>query len=404
MSSKETDVLVVRLERAQALIEFGRLDDAAALLRELLGSEPNSAPAWALLAQAEIGLGDPKAGLDAAERAAALEPESDAPHRLRSIAMQQLGDDEGAVSAARAAVTLAPHNWQTHSRLAIALGVAKQDLDDALASAERGVELAPGVPATHYALGVVNDRMGKHAEAESCFRKALSLDPQHGPSHSALAARRLSTSRFGRAGNLAAAAGGFREAVQADPRASYSARNLELVLKVFLARLSYLIFVIVWIASRVTGSTVGARILPLLLLAIPAAFAVRFLARLAPDLRRHVYYIAFHGRLAAASIAQACAVALLFVSAAAPSGARTGLGIAALVASLIARVLLAYQPGKALLSAGSKRVIVAAVILTILFFAGATVGGGFQPARGLLFDLLAVGGALLYYRLRRRRA
>jgi tetratricopeptide (TPR) repeat protein len=395
---------VLRLERAQALIGLGRFDEAGSTLRELLGSDPDIAPAWCLLAQTQIGLGEMEGALESAERAAALAPDNDWPHRLRSVALEQLGDADGAIAAAREAVAKGPHEWQTHKRLALALSLSKRDPDFALAAAGRAVELAPNEADAHCVLGLTHDARGDKAEAERCFRQALALDPQHAASHEALAHRQLATSRFGRAGNLADAASGFRDVVHADPRADHAARNVELVLRVFIARLSYLVFLIVWVASRATGGTLADRIGPLVLLAIPAAFALRFLARLAPDLRRHVYYIAFHGRLAAASIAQACAVALLFVSAAAPSGARAGLGIAALVASLIARVLLAYRPGKPLLSAGTKRVIVAAVVLTILFFAGAVVGGSFQPARGLLFDLLAVVGALLYYRLRRRRA
>lgn len=403
MSSDATDA-THELERAQTLIELHRTDEASSLLAQLLSVEPHNASAWGLLAQARLDAGELDAALDAAERAAALEPGEDWPHRLRSIAMQQLGDDDGAISAARAAVEAAPQNWQAHGRLAIALSVAKRDLAEALVEAERAVALAPNEPGSHYALGVANDVQRKHAEAEHSFRHALALDPQHSPSHNALAGRQFASSRFGRPGNLAAAAAGFRDAIQADPRAGNSATNLELVLRVFLARLSYLVFLIVYLASRVTGDTLGDRIGPLLLLVIPAAFAARFLARLAPDLRRHVRYIAFHGPLAAPMIAQACAVALLFIGAAAPSGARPGIGIAALVTSLAARLLLARRNGARLFSAGSAWVIAAVVVLTILFFVGAIAGGGFNPSRGAVFVVLGLAAGLVYYRLRRRRA
>jgi tetratricopeptide (TPR) repeat protein len=286
VSSDTTDQLVPRLERAQALIELGRFDEAASLLRGLLASEPGLAPAWCLFAQTRIGVDDAEAALDAAERAAALEPGNGWPHRLRSVALQQLGDLDGAIAAAHEAVSAEPHDWQTHRRLAISLIVASRDVDEAVAAAERAVALAPSEPGAHHALGLANDLRRNHAEAGRSFRAALALDPQYSPSHDALARRQLAASRFGRAGNLAAAAAGFRDAVRADPRAAHSATNVELVLRLFVARLSYLIFLIVWVASRVTGDTLGDRIGPLLLLAIPAAFAARFLARLVPDLRR----------------------------------------------------------------------------------------------------------------------
>ena len=403
MSSDATDV-GRDLARAQGLLELKRFDDAGSLLERLLGREPDNPLAWGLLAQAKLGADDPRDALEAAERAAALAPDDDWPHRLRSIALQQLGDDEGAISAAREAVAAGPHTWQAYSRLAIALGVAKRDLDEALASAELGVELGPHVPAAHYALGVVHDRRGDHAEAERCFRQALELDPQHTPSHNALAARQLAASR-GRPGNLAAAASGFRDAVRADPRSGVSGRNLELVIRHFLARVSYLVFIIVWLASGVGGGTAADRIGPLLLLLIPAAFAARFLAALAPDLRRQVWYMAFHGPLAPPMIAQASAVGLLFVSAAAPSGARAGFSGAAVLASLIARFLIVRRTGIGrVLSAHGARIILAAVALVILFLVGTTVGGGFDPSRGLAVVILGAALGVVGYRLKQRRA
>jgi tetratricopeptide (TPR) repeat protein len=393
---------MLRLERAEALIGLGRFDEARSTLRELLGTEPDLAPAWCLLARAQIGLGEMEAALESAERGVALAPDNDWPHRLRSVALERLGDTDGAITAAREAVAKGPHEWQTHKRLALVLVHAKRDPDFALAAAGRAAELAPNEADAHCVLGLAHDARGEKKEAERCFRQALALDPQHSASLDALARRQLAMSRFGRAGNLAAAASGFRDVVHSDPYAAHGAANLELVLRVFLARLSYLVFVIVWIASRATGGTLGARLGPLVLLAVPVAFAARFLTSLAPDLRRQVRYVAFHGRLAAPSYAQSLAISLLLVSATAPSGARTGIGIAAVVISFAARLLLARRSGGLRFSSTSSRIVVGAVGVIVLYFVGATLGG-FNPVRGLLF---VVGGALLTlfsYGIRQRR-
>jgi tetratricopeptide (TPR) repeat protein len=394
---------MLKLERAQALIGLRRFEEAGSTLRELLGTEPDIASAWCLLAQAQIGLGELEAAVESAEHAAALAPDDDWPHRLRSLALLHLEDKDGAIAAAREAVATGPQNWQTHNRLAISLGAAKRGLDDALAAGERAVALAPNEPDAHFGLGLVHDTRRKRKLADQCFRRALALDPHHGPSQSALARRQLVGSRFGRAGKLADAAAGFRDVVQADPHADYAVRNLELVLRVFLARLSYLVFIIVYIASRATAGTLGARLGPLVLLAVPAAFAARFLNRLAPDLRRHVGYIAFHGRLAAPSFAQAGAIGLLFVSAAAPSGARTGIGGAAIALSLAARLLLARRLGARFMSMTTARLIAVAVVLTVLFFVGTTVGGGFNPTRGIAFVVIGAFLGLCAYLIRQHR-
>lgn len=403
MSTDATGV-ALELARARTLCELHRHDEARSVVRELLAREPDNGAAWRLLAQAELGAGDAKAALDAADRATGVEPEHEWGHRLRSIALHQLGDKKGAIEAAREAVRTGPNTWQAHSRLAIALSFARRDLKEAVAAAERGVALAPNEPDSHYALGLVSDARRKHKEAEQHFRRALALDPQHSQSHNALARHQLVRSRFGRAGNLADAAAGFRNVVQTDPSADYAVRNLEFVLRVFLSRLSYLIWVIVFIATTASGGTVGDRIGPLLLLAIPAAFAFRFLFRLEPDLRRHLRHVVFRGKLAAPSIAQGCALGLLLVSAAAPTPARPALDGGAVVAALIARILLARGASQSLLSIGRRRLIVAAVGLTILFFIGTTLGGGFNPARGAFFVILALAAAALYNAVRRRRA
>ncbi|HET8751049.1 MAG TPA: tetratricopeptide repeat protein, partial [Gaiellaceae bacterium] len=211
MSAPPADPRMLKLERAQALIGIGRFDEASSTLRELLGAEPDIAPAWCLLSQAQIGVGQMESALDSAERAAALAPDDDWPHRLRSLALLQLGDKDGAIAAAREAVATGPDNWQAHRRLAIALGAAKRDLDYALAAGERAVALAPNEPEAHFALGLVLDARRQRKLADQAFRRALALDPQHGPSRTALARRQLVGSRFGRAGKLADAAAGFRD-------------------------------------------------------------------------------------------------------------------------------------------------------------------------------------------------
>jgi tetratricopeptide (TPR) repeat protein len=336
------DPLQLELERAQTLVELRRYEEASAFLTQLLAREPEVASAWCLLAQSQLAARDPETALDAAERAAALEPENEWPHRLRSAALQNLGRP-GSIAAAREAVAAAPHAWQTHLRLAEALAAAKTNPDAALAAAERAVALAPNEPNTYAALGRAYEMRGDHAEAERSFRQALALDPQHAGAHHELARRRYEASggrrrRFG-AGNLAAAASGFRDAVEANPRSHVGAANVEIVIRSFLARLSYLIFVSVWLATFVANNS-SSRVVPALLIAIPMAFAVRFLIALAPDLRRRVGYMAFHGWLAPASCAQVVAIALMLVSAAGPSGARIGFAAAAFLISLAGRIYL----------------------------------------------------------------
>jgi tetratricopeptide (TPR) repeat protein len=342
--SVEPDPLQLELERAQTLVDLQRYDEARALLTQVLAREPDEAQAWCLFAQVQIAVGDPKSGLDAAERAAALEPSDEWSHRLRSVALQQLGNKSGSIAAAREAVAAAPHAWQTNSRLAAALAFASRNPDEALAVAERAVELAPNESEARVTLGRAYEMRKDYAEAERCYKEALSLNPQSAVAHGALARRRYEASggklrRFG-AGNLAAAATGFRDSVEADPGDPAAAANVEIVVRSFVARFSYLIYAAVWLSVLLVehGSADLARVGPLLVIAIPVGFAVRFVGGLTPDLRRRVGYSALHGRLGLAAYAQVVAIALLALVAAAPSGARFHLAVAAFLVSLAGRL------------------------------------------------------------------
>ena len=82
---------LVALQRILALAELKRWDEAAAAARSLLTSDPANWQALCLLSQALIAGNDVPGGLQAAQAAVALQPESDWPHRLISIACRLLG-------------------------------------------------------------------------------------------------------------------------------------------------------------------------------------------------------------------------------------------------------------------------------------------------------------------------
>src|SRR5207302_1034027 len=104
------------------------------------------------------------------------------------------------------------------------------------------VALAPHEADTHLALGGAAAAVGKRADAEAAFQRALSIDPQNTVAHNELARLQLRKSSISRPGALGEAAASFATAVRSDPRADVSRRNFELVIRVFLSRVSYLVF------------------------------------------------------------------------------------------------------------------------------------------------------------------
>jgi tetratricopeptide (TPR) repeat protein len=413
---------VLEVERARALIGLGRFDGAVTALHQLLGRDPENGLGWCLLAQAQLGRGDPQTALEAADRAVAVAPESNWAHRLRSIALGVQGDHEGGVAAALEAIRLAPNDWQGYACLARLLTQIKARRGEAISAAEYAVALAPNESDAHLTLGIAAAANGKRKEAEAAFRDALAIDPQDSEAHNELARLKLRKSRFAPA-RLADAAGGFQTAVQADPHASVSRHNLELTLRTFLSRLSYLIFIVAWVCARALTPVVPASagtpaspppgnghitLLILALLCAPATYGWRFVSRLNPDLRQHLRYTITHGRIATVAAIQLFAILLLLYTAVASPSNPRATAAAAFCLTLVARLLLVNDiyklTGRRLISSVTLWIIAAGFALIAVLFGFGAAESGFGT-RGAMVGL--VSGALcltMIYMIRRRRA
>ncbi|MGA2164466.1 MAG: tetratricopeptide repeat protein [Solirubrobacteraceae bacterium] len=342
--SASVDNMDAALERAGALCELRRYPEAAALLRQAIASEPQNPAAWSLLAAAELNATNYEDGLMAAEKAISFAPDAGWPQRLAAHALRLRGRTEESIRHAREAIRLEPDGWQAHVSLARSLAANNSDLPEAREAAERAITLGPNEAEAHITAGVVaaaaNDRSG----AEASFRHALSIDPQNSVAHSELARMRMGGKYHTNPAGLAEAAAGYATSVQVDPRAAQARRNLEQVLRVFLAKTAYFIFIDAFLIARL-GSGSGqavARLLPVVLLAIPVGYAWRFIARLSTDLRKYLLHLLTHDRkiLLAVSL-EALAVACLLAAALAPH--RRELAAVAAVSALIGRLILWSQ-------------------------------------------------------------
>ena len=67
------------LARAATMLDLGRYDEASTLLARLVSAEPGSGRAWCLFARAHLGADRYAEAVEAANRAAAIEPSEEWP-------------------------------------------------------------------------------------------------------------------------------------------------------------------------------------------------------------------------------------------------------------------------------------------------------------------------------------
>jgi Flp pilus assembly protein TadD len=212
------------LARVEMLIVLGRHVAALAELAPIIADDPTNSYALCLDAQAQLQLDRPLLARHAAEAAIRADPTAEWPMRLLSIALRELGETERAVEMAAGSVRKEPNLWEPRAILAIALSEDKGSRHRARRVAETAVSIAPNEPQTHFVVGLVADRVGRHADAETAYRQALRLDPQHA------AARNNLSVILSRRGDYIGAAKGFTEAAAGDPRLKIARRNVDYIL------------------------------------------------------------------------------------------------------------------------------------------------------------------------------
>src|ERR1700761_8459027 len=193
--------------------------------------------AWSLSARAHLGADRFTEAVEAANRAAAIEPAEEWPHRLASNALMHLGNHAEALRAASESRRLAPSYWQTHVCLAQAALAAAQPGLAATAAAEAR-RLAPNEPDVHFLSGKVALARGDLEAARGHQERALALDPAHSGAMNELGRIRL------RRHDTAGAIRHFINAARTTPGEHIYSRNIDVVILRTLSRMIY-VFVLV---------------------------------------------------------------------------------------------------------------------------------------------------------------
>jgi Flp pilus assembly protein TadD len=245
------------LARAQGLVVLRRYPEAEALLRGLVGEEPDAPQPLVLLAHTLLAAGRPAEAVGIARRAVAVDPDQERAHRLLAGAELGAGHRSAAERAAREAVRLAPGEWQAHCVLGAVLRERRSGTEEALDCALEAIRLAPHEPAAHNLAGLCYGALGLPARATEEFEEALRLDPADATAMNNLAALRL------RQGDIPSAGARLTSGLAVDPQQELLHQNYLMLLRRIVRRLHVALAVvgIVLITMVSTGASYPARAL-----------------------------------------------------------------------------------------------------------------------------------------------
>jgi protein O-GlcNAc transferase len=201
------------VEAAWGLVAKGQRDQAVALLRQIIGSDPRNADARLLLGSVLMEAGQAAESIDQLSKAVQLRPKSADAHIALGEAYQAFGHPEAARPEFERAVAINPASAQAQLNLA-ALQLEAGEGDAAAEHLDRAIKLfgkKPDAAYPHYLRAKVYTLRRDTARAATELGQAVALRPDFAEAWSDLGEARKAA--FDDAGALAA----FRRAVELSP-------------------------------------------------------------------------------------------------------------------------------------------------------------------------------------------
>ncbi|MET0417690.1 MAG: tetratricopeptide repeat protein [Actinoplanes sp.] len=408
MSSTATAVAM-----AAAQFERGNAAGAADLLVPVLAAEPDNVRALVLMTHAQLALKRPGPAHHAANQAVRIAPESAEALSALSRALTGLHRHGEAIRLATEAARLEPLNAYRHNRLAWALIGDGGRAADAEQSAREAIRLDPDEADFRITYAMVMKQLNYTDRARQALHDALRLEPGNAVAQHELATLDVTHRNPFALGRLARGASGLAGALRADPTQQASRFMLDIALRRFLVYAAIVLALLAYIGWRVLEYSVpGARLLAAAAALAPVGFAVYFVRRLDPSLRRYLATVLTYGRQRIAAVTAAVSTALLLTAVAAPEPWLSWLLGLAAAGGFAARLLTVSASNAHVRSAGIDVPRFSAVTLGIIAAGTGVIGlfclisGVGESNIGLLAlsaVLLGVAGCAVAAILRRRR-
>jgi predicted O-linked N-acetylglucosamine transferase (SPINDLY family) len=157
-------------------IRAGRSGEAEAVLRQVVGADPNHLPSWLALAQLYYQTGRAAPALDAMRRAVTLDPRNPDLQGNLGTVLAATGQLDEAINVFVSAISLSPNSAGLYSNLGNALQ-AKGLYEQAVEAYRRAIAFQPASFEAHNNIGTAFMALDRKDEAIPEFRAALSLRP-----------------------------------------------------------------------------------------------------------------------------------------------------------------------------------------------------------------------------------
>jgi tetratricopeptide (TPR) repeat protein len=169
-----------------ALADKGDLNGAIAHFRKAAQLAPKTAVAYFYRSDVPKDEADLDAAIAVSPKKIELDPPTDArAYVLLGSWLKADGNLDGAMDSYRKAIELEPRYARAHQYLGIVLS-KKGDRDGAIAHYRKAIEVVPKYVGAHYNLGNALKEKGDLEGAIGCWRKSIELNPKHDKSYTNL--------------------------------------------------------------------------------------------------------------------------------------------------------------------------------------------------------------------------
>ncbi len=175
-----------KLQEGMILVREGRLEEALALLRQAVASEPDFTRAMIALGFALIEMGKGDEARAELQQVLDLDPKSGAAYNNIGLSFLREGKIDQAVANFRKAVEVEPTEYHAHANLGLAMFRLGKN-DEALSSLRMAAQLSPSDPGVRNDLGYLLQRMGQWDAAIAEYRAAIEYGPDQLNAHANLA-------------------------------------------------------------------------------------------------------------------------------------------------------------------------------------------------------------------------